>query len=176
MYLRKELYAKEAAAILRAVTTYRVILETQIYRFFPGKAEVVKNLLRYLVRQGRIVFCEETARYAVSMDDLQQPDGGMQMALWVLLDFIDRLEFHTSADFPVKITFFADSEMYEIIHVPYDNEMLVAQAIQRQCGDDVSKRIIIVDVTEQIINIKIPDVAGFCTVDADGKVQYYKFQ
>lgn len=175
MYLRKELYAKEAAALLRAVTTYRVILETQIYRFYPGKEEVVKNLMRYLVRQGRIVHCQETLRYAATQEDLQQPDNSMLLSLWVLLDFIDKVEFHTSSDFPAKIVFFADSEMYEIIHVPYDSELLLAHAVTQK-GDDEIKRIVIVDVPEQIKSIKISSVAGFCTVDAGGKIQYYKSQ
>ena len=174
MYLRKELYAKEAAALLRSVTTYRVVLETQIYRFFPGKEMIVKNLLRYLERQGRIVYCQETMRYALSTDDLKQPDKGMELALWVLLDFIDKVEFHTSSEFPAKIIFFADSDMYEIIYVPYDNEILVASALSQ--SEDDSKRIIIVDSAQQISRIRIPSVSGFCTVEMDGKVQYYKFQ
>ena len=175
MYLRKELYAKEAAALLRVVTTYRVVLEAQAYRFFPGKEVIVKYLLRYLERQGRIVYCPETMRYAASTGDLQQPDKSMLLALWVLLDFIDKVDFHTSTDFPAKIVFFADSEMFEVIHVPFDNEMLIAHAISQK-GEEDSRRIIIVDSAEQIRRISIPSVAGFCTVETGGKVQYYKFQ
>lgn len=175
MFLRKELYAKEAAAILRTVTTYRVVLEAQVYRLFPGKDDTVKNLLRYLVRQGRIIFCEETMQYAASADDLRLPDRSMLLALWVLADFIEKVEFHSSSDFPAKIIFFADSEMFEILHVPYDSEILMGQAAAQKEGDEV-KRIVIVDTPEQIKSVKIPSVAGFCTVDMDGDIQYYKFQ
>lgn len=175
MYLRKDLYAKEASALLRAITLYRVVLEAQIYRFFPGKESVVENLLRHLVRQGRIVYCSESMRYAATKQDLQNPDKGMRQALWVLLDFIGRIEFHSPSDFPVKIVFFANSEMYEIIYVPYENEMLVAQVMSQE-GEDVAKRIVIVETAEQIKSITMSSVAGFCTVEDNGSIQYYKFQ
>ena len=175
MYLRKDLYAKEASALLRIVTMYRVVLETQIYRFFPGKDEVIKKLLNNFVRQGRIEYCPDTRRYAAASDDLRQIDHSLQRAIWVLVDFIAKVEFHTPSDYPTKVVFFADSEMYEIIHIPFDSEILVRQALLQR-GEFDGKRIIIVDVSEQIKNIDIPAVAGFCTVGEDGSVQYYKFQ
>lgn len=175
MVLRDQIYAKEAASILRIVTTYRVVLESQVYRFFPGKEPAIKKLLRHLLRQGRIVFCAETLRYAASDECLRQADPGMVRAIWVLIDFIDKVEFHTNSDFPVKIVFFADSEMYEIIHVPIDSEMLISQVLSQK-GHGEATRIVLVDDVAQIGNIKIPSVAGFCTVNTDGFVQYYTFQ
>ena len=50
----------------------------------------------------------------------------MVRAVWVLLDFLDRVEFHSPGDFPVKIVFFSGGEMYEVVHAAEGQEALVS--------------------------------------------------
>ena len=47
--------------------------------------------------------------------------------LWVLLDFIDRVEYHSPGDFPVKLVFFSAGRMYEVVYVAEGQEALVAR-------------------------------------------------
>ena len=37
-------------------------------------------------------------------------------AVWVLVDFIDRVEYHAIGEFPAKVIFIADGQIYEIVH------------------------------------------------------------
>jgi hypothetical protein len=97
----------------------------------------------------------------------------MVRAVWVLLDFMDRVEFHSSGDFPVKIVFFSSGEMYEIVHVAEGQEALVCHAMGR-CREDGSRRIVLVDVPGQIPRLDFPGITGFCTVDSAGDVSYYR--
>lgn len=171
MKTRNSIYGVEAMDLLRNISMYRTLTENQIYRFYPGKEKVMKNLLAHLVRQGRAYWDKDNGYISARQDE--NMDKGLRDAVWVLLDFIDTVEYHAVGDFPVKICFFVNGEAYEIIHVPYQQETLVSHAIAIM-GEVSSRRIILVDHPNQINKIEIPATAGFCGVSPDGKVQYYK--
>ena len=93
--------------------------------------------------------------------------------LWIICDFIDKTEYHSSSDFPVNAVFFAEGELYELSFIPENKEAMFEQAFKTQEPD--GKRIIVLESTEQIPNIKIPDVAAYCTVnDSTGEVKYFR--
>lgn len=100
-------------------------------------------------------------------------DVGLICSVWVLLDFIDRVEFHSPSDFPAKLLFFSAGNMYEVVYVAAGQEALVTQAL-RQCKQGESRRIVLVDDAGQIPLLDFPDISGFCTVEQDGIVSYYK--
>lgn len=172
MRSRAEIYGKEAAGLLRQVSMYPGIREEQLYGFHPGKGEVVRKLLAHLKRQGRITEAEEGGFYPYG-ECPRAPDSGRVRAVWVLLDFIDRVEFHSGADFPVEIVFFSGGEMYEIVSVAAGQEVLAAHAM-KQSREDGSRRIVLVEEPGQIPLVDFPGITGFCTVDSAGKVSYYK--
>lgn len=171
MRTREQIYGKEAAGLLRDITTYHCLLKRQLLRLYPGKEGQIENLLQYLVRQGRIFFHEERDCYYDSGDFTT--DFEMIAAVWVMLDFIDRVEYHAPDDLPVKIIFFADGEVYEIICVPPDKAALICHALSGK-EEQMGKRLIIVESAEQIETLDIPNTAAFCIVDAEGGVQYFK--
>ena len=98
-----------------------------------------------------------------------ETDPGMVRAAWVLLDFIDRAEYHSSSEFPVKIAFFSKGELYAAA----GQEALVTHAL-RQSRDSGGRRIVLVDEPGQIPLLEFPGITGFCTVDGNGNVSYYK--
>jgi hypothetical protein len=154
---------------------YKTLTEEQIRRLYPGKEAVINNLLTHLGRQGRIYRNPENKRISANADCDAQADAGMIAAVWVLIDFIDKTEYHSAGDFPVKIGFFANGELHEIIYVPYEQEMLMNHALSEN-NETTALRIILVDIPEQIGSINIPNTTGFCSVSPDGTVQYYKLK
>ena len=122
---RAEIYGKEAAALLQEVSLYPGIRREQMHGLHPGKETTVHNLLAHLERQGRIAEAEDGGFYPYG-ECPRAPDSGMVRAVWVLLDFLDRVEFHLPGDFPVKIVFFSGGEMYEIVHAAEGQEALVS--------------------------------------------------
>lgn len=175
MKTRADLYGQEAAGLLRIVSMYPGLSETQIYGFFPEKQEVVRSLLVHLKKQGRILQ-GPTGRYYPQGTSVSDTDPELIKAVWVLLDFIDRVEFHSVSDFPVKIIFFAGGELYEIISMPAGQEALVSHILSRTKEEDCGRRILIVEDPGQISILNIPCVSGYCTVVPDGRVAYYKKQ
>ena len=93
----------------------------------------------------------------------------------MLIDFIDKAEYHFAGDFPVKINFFADGELYEIIYVRHEDEILINQILSSDTKSE-ARRIVIIDAPEQIEKINISNTAGFCTVTPDGAVCYYTLE
>ena len=172
MKTRAEIYSKEAADILRNITTYHYMRHDQLLRLYPGKEEKIDNLLSFFLRQGRIFRDEHSGLYHDGTE--AHADKEMLAALWVLTDFIDRVDYHSSTDFPVKLIFIADGELYEVIYVETGGEALIEHAVAKQ-PDDAEKRIVIVESAEQIGKLNIPDVTAYCTVDMNtGAVQYYR--
>jgi hypothetical protein len=165
----------EAAGLLRIITTYKALVSKQVYRLFPGKEEKIKTILSHLITQNRVWYDKNKDILAASEEYVKTADAGMIAAFWVLLDFIERAEYHTSGDFPVKITFFLGGEMFEIICVNPGQEALVSHALTVS-GDDPPRRLIIMDDPKQAADISIPNTAGFCVVAPNGAVTYYKQQ
>ena len=92
--------------------------------------------------------------------------------VWVLLDFIRQVDYHAPADFPVKLVFFSDGELYEIAYIAAGQEALVCHALRGNKGG--SRRIMLVDTPAQIAQIDCPGISGFCTVDEEGQTNYFK--
>ena len=150
---------------------YRALSETQLLGLYPGKQSKVQKLLPYLERQGRL-FRQDDGLYTAT----QQPgeyDRGLSSALWVLIDFIDQVDFHSTSDFPAKIIFFACDEVYEIVYISFGQEALISHVLSTNTGEP-PHYLILVDKPEQIALIEAPNISGFCTVSPEGQVQYYQ--
>lgn len=171
MKTRAQIYEREAAALLRDISMYHVLTEGQLLRLHPGKKDKIQNLLAYLVRQNRVWLVEDC--YCAAPDSMEDMDRGLLAAVWVLADFIDQVEFHSAGDYPVKIIFFADGEVYEIVHAAQGKEVLLSHVLA-DTGEQPSRYLVLVDDPEQITQLQIPNVNGYCTVSPAGEVQYYQ--
>ncbi len=67
----------------------------------------------------------------------------------MLLDFIDKAEFHVPGIFPALISFFAGEELYDILHIPWGQEAMIHAAIPRQ-EKNPPKRILLLDDLSQM--------------------------
>lgn len=56
MKTREQLYRKEAAELLRDLTTYHYMRRDQILRLYPERESKIENLLTYFTRQSRIFY------------------------------------------------------------------------------------------------------------------------
>lgn len=171
MKAKDQSYSQEAASLLRDISMYRALRKEQLLRLYPGKEQRVRILLDYLIKQGRIhhigtVYCADPS----CADGV---DWGLLAAVWVLVDFIDRVEFHSIGEFPAKVIFIADSDVYEVIHIERGKETMMCQIMSRR-GDDTPLSLVLVDDPEQINDLKLPNVCGYCTVSPKGEVEYYQ--
>lgn len=161
MKTRADLYSHEAVGLLRDITMYRVLEKEQLFRLHPGKRDKIENLLTHLTKQGRIWLVD--GRYCASPDCAEQVDRGLLAAIWVLADFIDQVEYHSVSDFPAKIIFFAEGEVYttkystvtdtKVIGNLDRNDMSYVPATTTKNGKTLS----LVDVEWQVTG---PDLVG----------------
>ena len=171
MKTRGQLYSQEVTRLLRDISMYRAMAEGQLLRLYPKKESKIKGLLSYLTEQGRIV--QRGELYFASPGAVNHVDKGLLAALWVLADFSDQVEFHSVGDFPVKIIFIANGEIYEIVRAEEGREALLAYVMGRG-GEEPSHYIVLVDSPEQITGLDLPNTCGYCTVAPNGEVQYYQ--
>jgi len=190
MKTRTQVYGRDAAEMIRDISMYRCLTLEQIFRLHPwkfaGAKEKIKKILEYLVRQQRIWLCGENEEdgkngepseagkyYCATPDALEDMDRGLSAAVWVLGDFMDQVEFHSVGDYPVKIIFFANGEVYEIVHAAQGKEVLLSHVLANT-GGEPSRYLVLVDDPAQIEELQIPNVSGYCTVSPDGEIQYYQ--
>ena len=171
MKTRGQIYSQEAADLLRDISTYKAMKESQLLRLYPKREGKIKNLLSYLTKQGRIVQKGDT--YFASPGCVNHVDKSLMAALWVLADFADRVECHSVGDFPAEIIFIADDEIYEIVHAGQGRETLMAYLLGSS-GEKPSHYLVLVDDQEQIAELDLPNVCGYCTVSPEGEVQYFQ--
>ena len=172
MKTRVEQYRKEASSLLRDVTMYRCLKEEQLYRLYPGKRHQIENLVSYFTKEGRIWRCGEYC--CADEDGAKDKDRCLIAALWVLIDFIENVDFHSIEDkYPYLLTFFRDGAVYTVVYVEKGREALISHILSTD-RDRAENCLIIVDSVEQIPEITAPNVTGFCTVATNGEVQYYR--
>ena len=170
MRSREQIYGQEAAELLRNITVYHCMRRDQLLRLYPGKEGVIENLLRYLVKQQRIFYNTDRDCYG-DVPDCRE-DRELTAALWVLLDFIEKVEYHSPDNMPAKLVFFADGEVYEVIYVGPGKEALLQHALAAE--DDSGQRLVIIEEEDQMQHLHIPHIAAYCMVDDQGCVQYFR--
>lgn len=162
------------AGIIRLLSMYQALQFQQLMRAFSElPEEKLLSIIRRLVKSGRIIFRQEQdlLLYAAGCT----PDPDRIAAFWVLLDFLPEVTYHTASDFPVALTFYTSGDAYDIIHVPLEKETLMNHVLSAH-KENVPRRLIIVDRTEQIPHLTFPGITAFCTVMPGGEIQYFKKQ
>lgn len=168
----KEEYHKETADLLRIVTSYRAIQLEQVLRFFPKREGTIKALIYRLIKQNRLYLDQDKQLLCDRTESADSPDYGLITALWVLLDFKKSILYHINSDFPTKITFFAQDEVYEIIYVALGQEALIDHAFSAM-PDNTANRLVVIESRMQAAKLNIPNTLAFCIV-TDGIVNYYQ--
>ena len=164
-------YGKDAASILRDLSMYKVLKKEQLLGLYPGRQKVIEKVLLYLLKQRRIW---KVGDYLCATPDaLDSIDPSMVSAVWVLLDFIEKVSYHSAGDYPAKIVFYVEGNIYEILYAGVGNEALVSYLSSLKSHSDYS-HIILLDRPEQINELDIPNTCGFCTVSPSGEVSYYQ--
>ena len=116
-----ENYGKDAASVMRDLSMYKVLKKEQLLGLYPGRQNVIEKVLLYLVKQRRIW---KVGDYLCATPDaLDSIDPSMVSAVWVLLDFIERVSYHSAGDYPAKVVFYADGNIYE--NVMPDNDIVL---------------------------------------------------
>lgn len=162
------------------VRKYNVLDKGQVYAYFgkTGRDRFVGRAIRALEKERSIYVCRETKQVASSDMAHAAWERGLGLSVWVLLSLMDqkKIEEHFVAskeEYPVRIVFVGDGEIYDILYVPPEDIEVTNQLFARKNIDGCG-HIVIVEEPEDIPKIRIPDVVGYCTVKEEGQIEYYR--
>lgn len=156
--------------ILKLLDIAGVLTLKQLLSLTKLTPSVLNTLITQLRREGRLIRSMEWV--ALSEEALQNRRDGMEDVMWVFNDFLPRTDYFTAGEYPAAVCFFADGIDYEIIYVPIGQEYMISKSVT-PC-ETPPKRLIVIENTDQIPNINIPNVTAFCLTDLSGKTLYYK--
>ena len=160
--------------ILKLVSTYKVLSQKQLIKWFPELPEKkTLSLIQQLQRKGRLFSLPESDYVSCIKD--YEPNPSLIASIWVLLDFQPHVIYHSASEFPVTLTFYTKTDGFNVIHVPTGKELLVNHAMRSYADDDLTN-LVIVDNTTQIPLLTFPGIGAYCTVSQEGQVQYYQKQ
>ena len=120
----------------------------------------MKSLITSLIKQGRIYYDQDRDLLCDSPEASDSPDYGMIAAVWVLLDFKEAVVYHTSGEFPVKLHFFSQDEVYEVIYVSLGQEALINHVLASLPSKDAN-RLVILESEQQAVQITIDGITAF---------------
>lgn len=173
MKSRREVFEEITAETLRCISEYKTMLPEQVYRLFPEYDQAfAKSILTRLIQRRR-VFYNSAMGFLAASDTITLPDKGMLAALWVMLERISEISYHSPSNYPVQICYIAGDELHDIIHVGPGEELLVSHALSAAVSEEHT-RTIIVESLEQIKEIDCPGNVRFCVVGREGQVKYYR--
>lgn len=162
------------------IQKYNALYKSQVYEFFAkdGREQFVGKALKALEKERDIYINQEMKLIAVNEESYGAREYGTLQSVWALLGIMDqkKVEEHFLAsreEYPVRIVFVGDGEIYDILYVS-EAEVCVTNNLFARKRIDGCGHIVVVENPENIPEIQIPDVVGFCTVEEDGKVEYYR--
>ncbi|GFI49669.1 hypothetical protein IMSAGC020_00869 [Lachnospiraceae bacterium] len=121
------------------VYKYNVLNKSQIYAYF-GKSRrdrFVGRALRNLEKERSVYICQETKQVASSETTHAAWERGFGLSVWVLLSLMDqkKIEEHFVAsreEYPVRIVFVGDGEIYDILYAAPEDIELTNQLFARK--------------------------------------------
>ncbi len=175
MKSRNQIYRGEGERLLKLIATYHALQYEQVLQFFIRNRDSMKSLITILIKQGRIYYDQDRDLLCDSPEASESPDYGMIAAVWVLLDFKEAVVYHTSGEFPVKLHFFSQDEVYAVIYISLGQEVLINHVLASLPSKDVN-RLVILESEHQAAQITIDGITAFCLVNPEGTVKYYAKQ
>ena len=158
---------QEEQHIVHWLTQYGALTRTQVIRLLKDKPpQTAEKIIRSLKRE--VMIHEIAGGYYLGVDPMCQPDQRIILAVWVLLQFVDRLEpmAHYPATYPSQLFFLKENMGYEIV-VLYDGEQHLARLLQPQ---EELRYIFVLPRISMAQELVLPSVPClFATVDYNGQ-------
>ena len=163
-------YEIDKLQMLKVISMCGAIERCQLSKLLRVDETVLDTLINGFADNRRLV--RNTTYVATDIDKLNRPQNEVIAAVWVLINFIERVDYYTSGDFPAQFCFFADGVEYEIIYAALGQEAIINKAVTTT--DESPKRLVIIEDMEQINKLKLPNIAAYCMVAGSGDVKFYK--
>lgn len=154
------------------ISEFKVCRTEQFDQFLYNKDSRIKKKIRtQLVNRGFMHIIDDVCCVETEME--RYYDEGVIKAIWVLLDFRDKLMFWGKSDYPAKAKFATTEGFYYVVVAEKGKENIINNFYLNN-GDDETKYIVIIDSKSQIPKLTFDGVVAFCMVNDFGNVTYYR--
>ena len=153
--------------VIQWLSQYGALTKTQVIRLLRDKKpQTAERIIQNLKKQLRVAGI--SGGYYLGLDSMIQPDQRIILAVWVLLQFISKVEpmAHYPAVYPSQLYFLKEGVGYEIV-VLYDGEQHLIRLLQPQ--EDI-KYILVLPHISMARELRLPKAPCLlCTVDYNGR-------
>ena len=156
----------EERYVVKWLSQYGALQKTQVIRMLNKPRRTAEKILQNLRKQ--LMIADLASGYFIGLDNLCQPDYRMITAVWVLTEFIDKINplSHYPATYPAQLFFLKDNTGYEVMVVREgENELL-----RFLKPEEDLKYIIVLPNVRMLSELKLPkaDII-FATVNFKGE-------
>lgn len=153
--------------VIQWLSQYGALTKTQVIRLLRDKRpQTAERIIQNLKKQLRVAGI--SGGYYLGLDSAIQPDQRIILAVWVLLQFIGKVEpmAHYPAVYPAQLYFLKEGTGYEIV-VLYDGEQHLMRLLQPQ---EELKYILVLPHVSMARELRLPNAPClFATVDYNGR-------
>ena len=160
------MFLQDEQNIIKWLSQYGALPKLQISKLLQVSEVAEEKILKNLQRHRKIT--EVGGGYYWGLDKLCKPEQRTELAVWVLIQFIDQVDplAHYPAVYPAQLFFLKENIGYEIV-VLYEGEERLLRLLQ---PDEDLKYIIILPHIGMANGLKLPDAPClFATVDYCGE-------
>lgn len=162
---------KDIKKMREFMSEYKVVTTEQFDRYLNKEPRICNIIRNRMVRNDTLFVIDGMC--SVKPDWMHYYDRAMIRAVWVMLDLCENPEHNMSADYPSKLRFSKDGEVYDVCVIEEGKENTV-NVFYNKFSDEIGKYLVVVDKKEQIPKINFEGIVAFCIVDEDGKIRYYR--
>ena len=156
----------EERYVVQWLSQYGALQKTQVIRMLNKPKRTAEKILQNLHKQ--LMIADLAGGYFIGLDNLCQPDYRMITAVWVLTEFIDKINplSHYPATYPAQLFFLKDNTGYEVLVIREgENDLL-----RFLKPEEDLKYIIVLPNVQLFSELKLPKGNFiFATVDFKGK-------
>lgn len=160
--------------LLKWLSQYGTMTRVQVIKMLKKPEPTASKIIRGLVREQRIA--ELNKGEILALDELCKVNPKMDMAIWILLQFVDKVRpmAHYPATHPSQLFFLKENVGYEVV-VLLEGEESLARLLP---ASKEVRYIFVVESVDMIGRIPLPDAKCiFATVtyqeNADPLVRFY---
>lgn len=154
------------------ISEYKVCKLEQFDRYLYDKEPKIKKYIRDQMVKRNMMFISD-GMCSAEPDWHRNYDAGMIKALWVMLDFCEESDYNSVANFPTKLRFSKDGDVYDVCVAEPGKENTINLFYGKFCNEP-SKFIVVVEDKEQMMKLDFEGIIAYCIVNDDGRIIYYR--
>lgn len=154
------------------ISEYKTVKIEQFDKYLYDKEQRIKNIIRRRLVSQDLMFVVD-GMCSVKPDWQHYYDRAMIKALWVMLDFCEEIDYNSPQEYPTKIRFSKNGEVFDVCVAERGTESEL-NVYYKNFANETHNYLVVVDEQSQMSKLTFNGIVAFCIVGEDGNVDYYR--